>query len=90
MSVLGRALLSEMCRLEHTEEPVRPTVPLIIVSSEFCYEESSELTSAPPQQRRDLLCPPETSKEENPWQTTMGKPSKRNYNFFLKEYSKRI
>ena len=86
MSVLGRALLSEMCRLEHTEEPVRPTVPLIIVSSEFCYEESSELTSAPPQQRRDLLCPPETSKEENPWQTTMGKPSKRNYNF----YSKRI
>ena len=62
MSVLGRALLSEMCRLEHTEEPVRPTVPLIIVSSEFCYEESPEMTSGPPQQRRDPLCPPETSK----------------------------
>ena len=57
----------KMCQME--SETISPMeVPVIIVTEECC-EDSGDWVSAPPHQTPHLLCLPETSSEENPWQS---------------------
>ena len=59
-----------MCQMESTESVSPMEVPVIIVTDELC-EDSGDWSSATPHQTPHLLCLPETTSEENPWQSVL-------------------